>query len=90
MASEEAEQARARIRAENEARIRGHELAELRREAGMTQNGVAEALGVTQARISQIEHGQVDSLEVLRAYAAALGAEVSVIVRRGDTSVKVA
>lgn len=90
LASEEAEQERARVRAENVARIRGHELAALRREAGLTQGGVAAALGVTQARISQIEHGQVDSLEVLRAYAAALGGEVSVIVRRGDTSVKVA
>ncbi|MFE6689878.1 helix-turn-helix domain-containing protein [Streptomyces sp. NPDC057743] len=90
MTSEEAEQARARVRAENIARIRGHELAALRREAGLTQGGVAAALGVSQARISQIEHGQVDSLDVLRAYAAALGGEVSVIVRRGDTAVKVA
>ncbi|MEU9373017.1 helix-turn-helix transcriptional regulator [Streptomyces sp. NPDC048255] len=86
----EAEEQRARARAENTARIRGHELAGLRRSAGLTQADVAAALGISQARVSQIEHGQVDSLDVLRAYAAVLGGEVSVIVRRGDVTVKVA
>ncbi|ORT61749.1 helix-turn-helix domain-containing protein [Streptomyces sp. CB03238] len=86
----EAEDQRARVRAENTARVRGHELAGLRRSAGLTQADVAASLGVSQARVSQIEHGQVDSLDVLRAYAAALGGEVSVVVRRGDVTVKVA
>ncbi len=90
LGTEEAEEARAGVRAENLARIRGNELAGLRRAAGLTQADVAAALGVSQARVSQIEHGRVDSLDVLRAYAAALGGEVSVIVRRGDVTVKVA
>jgi DNA-binding XRE family transcriptional regulator len=90
LVSEEAQRERARIREENVARIRGHELAVLRKEAGLTQAEVATALGVSQARVSQIEHGQVESLEILRAYAAALGGEVAVFVQRGDVSVKVA
>ncbi|MBA4861777.1 helix-turn-helix transcriptional regulator [Streptomyces sp. PSKA54] len=81
---------RARMRAENVARIRGHELAALRRDTGLTQKDVAAALGVSQARVSQIENGEVDSLDTLRAYAAALGGEVAVVIRRGDVSVQVA
>ncbi|MDH6575775.1 XRE family transcriptional regulator [Kitasatospora sp. MAP5-34] len=90
LATPEAEADRARIRQETLARIRGHELAELRRVAGLTQREVAELLGVSQARVSQIEHGQVDSLDNLRAYAAAIGGEVDVTVRRGDRTIKVA
>ncbi|WP_405724443.1 helix-turn-helix domain-containing protein [Streptomyces sp. NBC_01537] len=86
----EAEEQRAQIRARNKAAIRGHELAGLRRAAGLTQAEVAAALNVSQARVSQIEHGQVDSLDMLRAYATALGGEVSVVIQRGDVSVKVA
>lgn len=62
----------------------------MRRSAGLTQREVARTLGVSQARVSQIEHGQVDSLETLRAYAAALGGEVSVVVQRGPVTVRVA
>lgn len=46
--------------------------------------------GSSQARVSQIEHGQVDSLDNLRAYAAAIGGEVEVTVRQGDRTIKVA
>ncbi|MFJ9949011.1 helix-turn-helix domain-containing protein [Kitasatospora sp. NPDC091207] len=90
MATPEAEAERARMRQESLARIRGHELAELRRKVGLTQKEVAGLLGVSQARVSQIEHGQVDSLDNLRAYAAAIGGEVEVTVRQGDRTIKVA
>ncbi|MDH6708065.1 DNA-binding XRE family transcriptional regulator [Kitasatospora sp. MAA19] len=90
LATPEAEADRARIRQETLARIRGYELAELRRKAELTQKDVAALMGVSQARVSQIEHGQVDSLENLRAYAAAIGGEVEVAVRQGERTVKVA
>lgn len=86
----EATKQRERIRAENLGRIRGHELAEMRKSAGLTQADVARSLGVSQARVSQIEHGQIDSLDTLRAYAEVLGAEVSIIVSRGPLTLKVA
>jgi DNA-binding XRE family transcriptional regulator len=90
LGSDEAAEQRAQIRAENVGRIRGHELAELRKSAGLTQADVARALGVSQARVSQIEHGRIDSLDTLRAYAEVLGAEVSIIVSRGPLTLKVA
>ncbi|MER7770249.1 helix-turn-helix transcriptional regulator [Kitasatospora sp. NPDC096140] len=90
LASPEAEADRVRIRQETLARIRGHELAELRKAAGLTQKQVAGLMGVSQARVSQIEHGQVDSLDNLRAYAAAIGGEVEVAVRQGERTIKVA
>ncbi|MFI9159063.1 helix-turn-helix domain-containing protein [Kitasatospora aureofaciens] len=90
LASPEAEAERARMRQETLARIRGHELAGLRKAAGLTQKEVAGLMGVSQARVSQIEHGQVDSLDNLRAYAAAIGGEVEVAVRQGERTIKVA
>ncbi|GAA1896925.1 hypothetical protein GCM10009716_03700 [Streptomyces sodiiphilus] len=90
LASEEAADERAAVRIANTARIRGHELAQLRKAAGLTQAEVASVLKVSQARVSQIEHGRIDSLEMLGAYAAALGARMSVVVSRDDVSVRVA
>lgn len=90
LASDEAEQERESIRAEHVARIRGHELAELRKITGLTQAQVAEQLNLSQARISQIENGHIDSLELLRAYARVLGGEVSVMVQRGPLTIHVA
>ena len=90
LATDEAEQERASIREEHLGLIRGHELAELRKSSGLTQAEVAAVLGVSQARVSQIEHGQIDSLETLRAYAQALGAEVSITISRGPLTLRVA
>lgn len=42
-----------------EAYVRGHQLAEMRKAVGLTQAQLAELLGVTQARISKIEHGEI-------------------------------
>ncbi|ROO51411.1 helix-turn-helix protein [Micromonospora sp. Llam0] len=60
----------------------------MRKSAGLTKAEVAVALGVSQARISQIEHGQVDSLDTLRADTEALGAEVSIVVSRDRPQAK--
>jgi transcriptional regulator with XRE-family HTH domain len=62
----------------------------MRKSAGLTQAEVAAILGVSQARISQIEHDQVDSLDTLRAYAEALGGEASIVVYRGPLTLRVA
>lgn len=45
----------------------------MRKAAGLTQAELAEDLGVSQARISKIEHGEVSGIELVRAYIAALG-----------------
>ncbi|MEU9834357.1 helix-turn-helix transcriptional regulator [Streptosporangium sp. NPDC048047] len=75
-----------------DAYVAGHHLKELRRALGKTQAEVATTLGVSQSRVSQIENGGIDTmeLETLRAYAAALGGHVDVTISVGPHSVKVA
>lgn len=75
-----------------DAYVAGHHLKELRKSLGKTQSEVAATLGISQARISQIENGDLDSmeLETIRAYAAALGGHVDVTISVGPLTVKVA
>jgi DNA-binding XRE family transcriptional regulator len=77
-------------RERREAYVRGHQLAEMRTAVGITQTDLADALGVSQARISKIEHGEISGIDVIRAYVAALGGSVDVVARLGDRSWKVA
>jgi transcriptional regulator with XRE-family HTH domain len=46
----------------------------MRTTAGVTQAELADALGVSQAPISKIEHGEISGIDVVRASVAALGA----------------
>ncbi len=81
---------RARSRAEMRAEQRGYQLAQLRKNAGLTQAQVAAMMGVTQARVSQIEHGKITEVDAIRGYVEALGGTVDVIARVGDWTIKVA
>jgi DNA-binding XRE family transcriptional regulator len=82
--------ARERSREQMRAEQRGHQLAELRKHCGLTQAQLAELMGVSQARVSQIEHGKITSMDMLRSYITALGGTVDVVANVGDWSVKVA
>ncbi|WP_232668182.1 helix-turn-helix domain-containing protein [Pseudonocardia sp. TRM90224] len=55
------------------AEVVGHRLAELRRARGLTQLQVAERMGVSKGRVSQIERGKVSGQDVIARYAIALG-----------------
>jgi DNA-binding XRE family transcriptional regulator len=55
------------------ATVVGHRLAEVRRARGLTQQQVADHMGVTKGRVSQIEQGKISGQDVLARYAAALG-----------------
>jgi DNA-binding transcriptional regulator YiaG len=69
-----------------EAYIRGQQLAEMRQAAEITQADLAASLGVSQARVSKIEHGENSGIEVVRAYVGALGGQLDVIASvRGQT-----
>jgi transcriptional regulator with XRE-family HTH domain len=46
--------------------------------AGVTRAELAAALGVSQARISKIEHGEISGIDVVRAYVSALGGSIDV------------
>jgi DNA-binding XRE family transcriptional regulator len=55
------------------ATVVGYRLAEVRRGRGLTQRHVAERMGVTKGRVSQIEQGKVAGQDVIARYAEALG-----------------
>ena len=71
------------------ARVRAHGLAEMRRRKGLTQREVAEAMGVTTGRVSQIEHGNLSGLDVLDRYVQALGGTLGLFATFGDEQLKV-
>lgn len=72
--------------------VRLYRLAEIRESLGITQQILAQHLGISQSRVSQIERGDLDSTEVatLRKYFRELGGEVEVVVRIGEERVKIA
>jgi len=64
--------------------VRGLRLAEMRRAAGIKQVDLARAMGVSQARISKIEHGEIAGIDVVTAYVTALGGSVDITARLDD------
>ncbi|GAB2863566.1 hypothetical protein GCM10027074_33530 [Streptomyces deserti] len=71
-------------RTATEAYVVGHHLREIREEQGLTQAQVAASAGISQARVSQIERGEIHNLETMRTYAEALGARITVTIEYGD------
>ncbi len=51
----------------------GHRLAEIRKARCLTQQQVADRMGVTKGRVSQIEQGKASGQDVVARFAAALG-----------------
>lgn len=70
------------------AQARGHQLAETRKQLGLGQKDIAAAMGVTIARVSQIEHGEVTSFEVIARYVEALGGRLDLVADFGDRTVR--
>ena len=72
--------------------LRAYRLAEARKRRNLTQVQVAKAMGITQGRISQIEHGEIREAEVetLARYAAALGGTLRLVVDFGDDLMQIA
>lgn len=68
------------------AEVRAHRLSEARKSRDLTQEQVAEAMGVTQTRVSQIERGELNRSEVdtLASYVDALGGKLEVVADFGD------
>ena len=81
---------RARMREEMLASVSGAQLADIRKQLGLTQIELAQATGLSQARISQIENGKVTSLDTLRAYVAGLGGHLDIVARIGNIQLNVA
>ena len=70
------------------AKARGHQLAETRKQLGLGQKQIAAAMGVSIARVSQIEHGEVTSFEVIVRYVEALGGRLDLVADFGDRTVR--
>ncbi|WP_206439686.1 helix-turn-helix domain-containing protein [Streptomyces scabichelini] len=66
------------------AEARGHQLAEARKQYGLAQKDVAARMGVSIARVSQIEHGKVATLDVVARYVEALGGRLDLVADFGD------
>ena len=69
--------------------IRAHRLADMRKQRGLTQRDIAQTMGVTLGRISQIENGELSGIDVLDRYVTALGGLLEVIANFGDEQFKV-
>lgn len=71
-------------RQQTQAYVDGYRLAERRRSLGMTQTDVADRMGVSKSRISQIERGEVSTFNVIARYVDALGGQIQVSAVFGD------
>lgn len=80
------EAALAEERARTEAWISAFHLAQERERLGLTQKQVAQLMGVTPGRVSQIENGDLEVNEVatLARYARALGAKLRIMLDYGS------
>ena len=69
---------------------RGWRLAEMRKRRGKTQEQVADRMGVSVARVSQIESGDVSTQDVLNRFVSARGGTLKLIADFGDEQLKIA
>lgn len=71
------------------AQVRAHSLADMRKRRGLTQRQVAQTMGVTVGRVSQIENGELAGIDVLDRYVSALGGRLQLVASFGDEQIKV-
>src|SRR5215472_8468036 len=84
--AEKAEQRRKALMA----RQSGYRLAEERKRHGLTQAQLAGAMGVTPGRVSQIERGEVATIDAIARYIEALGGRLDLVASFGDHTLTVA
>jgi DNA-binding XRE family transcriptional regulator len=78
------EEAVTEARNRNQAYIDGHRLAERRKAMGLTQAQAAERMGVTKSRVSQIERGEVSTIDAVARYVQAIGGTIQISAVFGD------
>jgi transcriptional regulator with XRE-family HTH domain len=72
------------------ARQSGYRLAEERKRHGLTQAQLAQAMGVTPGRVSQIERGEVATIDAIARYIEALGGRLDLVASFGNHTLTVA
>lgn len=72
--------------------LRAYRLRELREASELTQVELADRLGVSQNRVSRIEHGDIERAQVdtLRKYVEAVGGQLRIEVDLGEERVRIA
>lgn len=72
-------------------KIEAYELAQERKRRRITQTQVAQSMGVSQARISEIENGDLNSarLDTIRRYAKSLGAKLVISFKWPDKTIEI-
>jgi predicted transcriptional regulator len=80
--------ARARVVARVEAELLAMDLRAIRAQLGKTQAEIAEALGSSQSRVSDLERQGDHRLSTLRRYVEALGGELSLVARFGTRKIR--
>jgi predicted XRE-type DNA-binding protein len=70
------------------ARDIGYHLAQMRKQRGLTQAQVAAAMSVSQVRVSRMEHGDVEKMQVesIAAYVAAIGGHLRLVADFGTAT----
>jgi DNA-binding XRE family transcriptional regulator len=66
------------------ARQSGYRLAEERKRHGLTQAQLARAMGVSPGRVSQIERGELATIDAVVRYVEALGGRLDLVASFGD------
>ncbi|WP_093175831.1 helix-turn-helix domain-containing protein [Sinosporangium album] len=85
VAASDGEEAVAEARKLSQAFMDGHRLAERRDAMGLSQADVADRMRVPKSRVSQIERGEISTVEAIARYAEVLGGSVFV---RADKSLE--
>ena len=67
----------------------GLRLAEERKRHGLTQAQLAQAMGVSPGRVSQIERGELATIDAVARYVEALGGRLDLIASFGDHTLTV-
>jgi len=62
----------------NQTYIDAQRLAERRTALGLTQAEVADRMGITKSRVSQIERGEVSTVDVIARYVQAIGGQLQI------------
>ncbi len=71
------------------ARQTGYRLAEERKRHHLTQAQLAQAMGVTPGRVSQIERGELATIDAVARYVEALGGRLDLVASFGDHTLTV-
>jgi ribosome-binding protein aMBF1 (putative translation factor) len=71
------------------ARQSGYRLAEERKRHGLTQAQLAQGMGVSAGRVSQIERGELATIDAVARYIEALGGRLDLVAIFGDHTLTV-